>query len=190
MGGKAGVTHFHVGSKDTRLSLLNEILDEYKMEAKHLYPTHINRSKKLMDEAIKLAKHGAFVDIDSIDEDLAKQWAYYRDNGGPLEKLTFSSDSHTKGGSPEKLYQQFVSCVRENQLPLEDVLACLTKNPAEVLDLKSKGRIAEQMDADLVILEKSSFEIIHVIAKGRHFVKDAQLLSKSKQEELVEETVL
>jgi beta-aspartyl-dipeptidase (metallo-type) len=190
MAGKAGVTHFHVGSKDKRLSLLREILDEYKIEAKYLYPTHINRSKKLMDEAIKLAKHGSFVDIDSIDEDLAKQWTYYRDNDGPLEKLTFSSDSHTKGGSPEKLYKQFLSCVREHELPFEDILACLTTNPAEVLQLKNKGRIAEQMDADVVILEKDTFEIVHVIAKCRHFVKDAQLLRKSEQEELVEETLV
>jgi beta-aspartyl-dipeptidase (metallo-type) len=187
MGGKAGVTHFHVGSKDKRLSLLFEVIDEYKIDAKHLYPTHISRSSKLMDDAIKLAKAGAFVDMDCVEATIAECWQYYRDKDGPLEKLTFSSDAHTKGGSPAKLYKQFVSCVRENEFSLEEILPCITSNPAEVLELKTKGRIAEEMDADLVILDKQSLDIVHVISRGRQFVKDGHLLIKSEQEQLVEE---
>jgi hypothetical protein len=42
------------------------------------------------------------------------------------------------------------------------------------------------MDADLVILDKQSLDIVHVISKGRQFVKDGHLLIKSEQEQLVE----
>jgi beta-aspartyl-dipeptidase (metallo-type) len=186
MGGKAGVTHFHVGDSDTRLSLLFELLDEYNVEAEFLYPTHITRTKKLMGDAIKLAKKGAFVDMDTVEENIAECFEYYRDNGGALDKLTFTSDSHTKGGSPSKLYEQFVSCVRNNKLPIEQVLPCVTSNPAEVLKLQHKGHIAEQNDADLVLLSKGTFDIQYVIARGRQFVKDGQLVRKSEQEQLVE----
>jgi beta-aspartyl-dipeptidase (metallo-type) len=186
MGGKAGVTHFHVGDSDTRLSLLFELLDEYNVEAEFLYPTHITRTKKLMDDAIKLAKKGAFVDMDTVEDNIAECFEYYRDNGGALDKLTFTSDAHTKGGSPSKLYEQFVSCVRNNKLPIEQVLPCVTSNPAEVLQLHHKGRIAEQMDADLVLLSKGTFEIQCVLARGRQFVKDGQLVRKSEQEQLLE----
>src|SRR5215212_7117388 len=74
---KAGVTHFHVGEGEGRLQLLRQLLDEFNAPPETLYPTHVERSEKLMDEAIELTRRGCFVDIDTVNEDLQKWLTYY-----------------------------------------------------------------------------------------------------------------
>lgn len=65
-----------------------ELVDKHEVNAEWLYPSHISRSPELIMEAIELAKRGSFVDIDTVDEDLPEQLAYYLENGGPPDKLT------------------------------------------------------------------------------------------------------
>jgi beta-aspartyl-dipeptidase (metallo-type) len=182
MGGKAGVTHFHVGSGKERLSVLHELLDNYEMPAACLYATHINRNEALLDDAAKLARRGAYVDMDTTEEKLAEHLQYYREHGGPLAQLTVSSDAHTPGGSPAKLYRQFVACVRDEALPLPDVLPLFTRNTAQVLKLPDKGTLAEGKEADVLVLDKESLELVHVFGKGRQFIKDRELIVESEQE--------
>src|SRR5262249_51426220 len=150
---KAGVTHVHVGPGRARLSLLHALLDQHEVCAAHLHATHINRSWELMDEAILLARRGAYLDLDTIDEDLSRWLRYYCEHDGPLSQLTVSSDAHTLGGSPRKLYQQFVASAGAAGLCLEDVLPLFTCNTARVLRLDHKGRVQVNMDADLLILD-------------------------------------
>src|ERR1051325_4133883 len=66
---KAGVTHFHVGEGGERLSLLDELLARHDIEPDWLYVTHIEPSESLMEEAIRLAARGVFVDIDTVEGD-------------------------------------------------------------------------------------------------------------------------
>jgi beta-aspartyl-dipeptidase (metallo-type) len=167
--GKAGVTHFHVGSGKARLSLLRRLLDEHDIPPHVLYATHITRSRELMDDAIALAARGAYVDMDTVEEDTVECLTYYLEHGGDPEQITISSDAHTPGGSPEKFYGQFVACVRT--FGLERVLPCFTRNTAAVLKLKQKGELREQMDGDLVLLRKDTFEVKHVFARGQHIYK-------------------
>lgn len=188
MSGKAGVTHFHVGDGKNRLSLLHQILDDYEIPARCLYPTHISRNEKLLDDAIKLAKRGSFVDMDTTEENLADCLEQYRDRGGLMERLTVSSDAHTPSGSPEKLFSQFVDCVRERKMTIEEVLPCFTCNAAEVLKLSQKGRLEPKADADLLIVDSKTFEIQHVIANGQHLLKDGELVKESRQNRLVKES--
>jgi beta-aspartyl-dipeptidase (metallo-type) len=127
MTGKAGVVHFHIGGGERRLSLLHELLDQYDMPPECIYTTHITRSEALMNDAIKLASRGAYVDMDMIEENFADCLGYYRDHGGPMSQITISSDAHTPQGSPSKVYSQFVSAVRDHHFALEDVLpVCLS----------------------------------------------------------------
>jgi beta-aspartyl-dipeptidase (metallo-type) len=70
MAGKAGVVHFHTGPGQRRLGLLHELLDCYDLPPAAIYPTHINRSEALIDDAIALARRGGFVDMDTVEEDL------------------------------------------------------------------------------------------------------------------------
>jgi beta-aspartyl-dipeptidase (metallo-type) len=189
MGGKAGVTHFHVGERDTRMQLLYELLDDYEVAPESIYATHITRSEALMNDAIDLAKRGVYVDIDTVEENLGDCLDYYLKHGGPPDKLTFSSDAHTPGGSPEKFYAQFVSCVRDHHFPLEQMLALCTSNTAKVLKLDAKGALREGRDSDVLVLQKESLEIKHLFARGRQLIRDGQQVDKSVQEKQLEESM-
>jgi beta-aspartyl-dipeptidase (metallo-type) len=178
IGGKAGVTHFHVGPGKARLALLRELLDTRDLAPDHIYPTHIERSAALMNEAITLVKRGAYVDIDVVEEDLPKWLRYYYDHGGPPEQLTISSDGHA-ADSDLKLYRQFVACVRDNDFPLEQVLPHLTANTTRVLKLGGKGRLAPGQDADVLVLREGTFDLVHVFARGLHLVNDGQVSVES-----------
>jgi beta-aspartyl-dipeptidase (metallo-type) len=183
IGGKAGVTHFHIGPGKKRLSLLRQMLEEHETPPQYLYPTHINRTEELMDEAIEFAGLGAFVDIDTVNDDLPQWLQYYREHGGDLGRLTVSSDAHTADGSPEKLYRNFVRVMRELDIPLVEVLPLFTRNPAAVLQLKHKGRLEQGADADVLILREHTLEVVHVIARGKPMVRDGQFVVEGMLDE-------
>lgn len=183
--GKAGITHFHTGPGKKRLSLLHELLDNYEVPAKCLYPTHINRNEALIDDGIALAKRGAYVDMDTTEEKLGEHLAYYRRQGGPLDRLTVSSDAHTPGGSPRKLYEQFVDCLCTHGWALPALLPLFTSTPAKILQLPGKGMLAKGNDADILVLDRESFAIVHLFARGRQVIKAGALVTPSKQEEQV-----
>ena len=175
---KAGVTHFHVGKGEERLQSLRNILNEFPIEPEWIYPTHITRSKELMKEAIALAKKGSFVDIDTVDKDLPKWLKFYLDNGGLPEKLTVSTDASIT--SPHNLLEQIRLCVIEHKFPLEQVLACVTANTAQVLQFEQKGKLEEGKDADVLILRKENLEIKDVVSGGRRLMKSGKLNFKEK----------
>jgi beta-aspartyl-dipeptidase (metallo-type) len=175
-GDKAGVSHFHLGPGDSRLSLLHELLgSRHDIPAKHLYPTHVNRSEALMAEAIALAKRGAFVDVDTVDEGAERWLRRYLDGGGPPDKLTFSSDAHTPGGGPSKLFGAFTALARDG-IPLSQLVPHFSTNAAQALRLEKKGRIEVGADADLVALDAGSLAIRHVWARGRRLLADEKLV--------------
>lgn len=179
--GKAGVTHFHTGSGKARLSLLHKLLDEHDLPPEALYAGHITRSRELMEDAIRLAARGAYVDMDTVEEDSAESLSYYLEHGGVPHRITVSSDAHTPGGTLEKFYGQFKSCVQK--LGLERALPCFTRNTAAVLKLKSKGQLGEKLDGDVLIVDKHTLDIRHVIAVGRQVYKEGQVIPQSETAE-------
>lgn len=184
LSGKAGVTHFHVGDDDQRLLRLRELLDgPFAIAADMLYPTHVNRSERLMDEAIELVAQGATADIDTVDGDLARWVTYWLEHGGDPERLTLSSDAGTS--PPRKLYEELCHAVMHARIPLERILPMLTSNTARVLKLKTKGRIEPGCDGDLLVLSRDGLDIRHVIAAGKVMVRDGALV---EQENFLETT--
>ena len=170
---KAGRIHFHVGSKENRLELLFNLVKDFNVLAEWFYPTHINRSEELIKEAIELAKQGAFVDIDVVDEDLKKQLDVYFRNGGPADKLTISSDASKT--SPRNLYDQIGKCFLEKQYPLERLLPVVTSNTAAALKLPMKGAVKQGNFADVLVIDAVSFELQHVFSKGKWLIKNGRL---------------
>ncbi|MFL5579231.1 MAG: amidohydrolase family protein [Gemmatimonadaceae bacterium] len=168
--GKAGVTHFHIGEEDTRLAPLRQLVEEYRIKPECLYPTHVQRNERLLDEAIDLAKRGAYVDFDVVEKDLAKWVRHYRDHGGPMDRLTVSSDSDSS--TPDIFWDQLCGLVVKFGIPLEQMLPLVTQNTARVLKLRGKGAVAAGCDADLVVLQRGTLEIREVIARGRRMVAD------------------
>jgi beta-aspartyl-dipeptidase (metallo-type) len=170
LGKKAGVTHFHVGDGKRRLEPLRRLLDEYEVEPAWLYPTHVERSEALLEEALELTKRGVTVDIDTVNEDLAKWLTFYFDRDGDAARLTVSSDASIS--SPRTLFDQIRDCVVNHRFALERVLPLVTSNTARVLKLDGKGRLAIGKDADVLVLQKSSLELREVIAGGRRLMRD------------------
>lgn len=170
---KAGLTHFHVGPGEGRLAFLRVLIDGFDVKPEWLYPTHVGRSEKLMDEAIGLAKQGAAVDVDVVEKDLAKWLRYYREHGGPADRLTASTDASIS--SPRDLLRQVRACV-EVGFELADVLPHVTATTADILKLAQKGRVTAGADADLAVLEAGSLEVVEVVAGGRRRVSDGAVV--------------
>jgi beta-aspartyl-dipeptidase (metallo-type) len=173
MSGKAGLAHFHTGAGKEKLGLLHALLDRYDIPAKNLHATHITRSHELIEDAVALAKRGAYVDMDTIDPDFGPSFKYYREHGGPLDRLTVSSDAGagtSKG--PHTFYEAFVDAVRVHGLAIEEILPCFTLNTATVLNLPQKGRLKEGADADVLVLRKDGLEIVNLFAMGKRLIGD------------------
>lgn len=176
---KAGVTHFHTGDSPRRLKPLFDLLEAYpEIQPGCLYPSHLNRSPEQQDEGIELARRGAFVDLDSAEDDAGKWVRRYFDQGGDPGRLTLSSDADSS--SPRKLWEMFRQCVHEHRLSFDKVLPLVTANTAAVLKLADKGRLEPGKAADLLVLRKDSLEIVEVIARGRRMVKKGDLAIQEK----------
>lgn len=178
LSGKCGLTHMHVGDEDTRLQPLRDIVDEFSCNPKWFYPTHVQRNEQLLREAIDLANSGSQVDFDTVNEDLARWLEFYVDNGGPLEQLTISSDAGS--GTPETFYRQICGLVRKHGFTLDLVLPLVTSNPARILELEGKGRLAVGCDADVLVLEKESLTVRDVIARGVQLFADGEMVRRER----------
>lgn len=60
----------------------------------------------------------------------------------------------------------------------EDALRSVTSNPAKLLKLENKGKIVENADADLVLAEEATLELLSVFAKGVLMIHEKEVLVK------------
>ena len=173
MTGKAGILHLHLGDGPRGLELIREALRTSELPARVFNPTHVNRRKALFGEALELAGRGCSIDITAFPveegEDAwsaADAWLRYRDSGAPPERITISSDaggclpcfdadgqvcSMDVGESGALLAT--LNALLGRGVALAQALPAFTLNPATLLRLSGKGRIAPGCDADLVALD-------------------------------------
>jgi len=201
LSGKAGILNLHLGDGRRGLELLRRILKETEIPASQFLPTHINRNPHLFEEGIAYAKAGGFVDFTT-----STVQAYLDDGEVPcgialrrmLEAgvdpghITFTSDGQGslpdfdgKGrlrgisvGRVTTLFDAVREAVLQEKVPLETALRVITSNPAHILKLRHKGRLATGLDADAVLLDPKNLEIHSVIAKGRLLMKARKPLAK------------
>lgn len=198
--GKAGVLHLHLGDGPRGLEPVRKLLAETELPASVFHPTHVNRRKKLFDEACALSELGVTIDLTAVapghdDEWSAEDaWLLYNERGLPLERITVSSDSggclptfdrqgqllHMEVGHSGTL-MQWIRRLCQRGIPLEQVLPAATSNVAGLLRLHDKGHIAAGMDADLVCLDKN-LEIVHVMAGSNWMVRDGDIRVKGNFE--------
>jgi beta-aspartyl-dipeptidase (metallo-type) len=195
MAGKAGIVHLHVGGGARGLELVRQALDGSELPAAVFNPTHVNRRKGLFDEALALARRGCTIDITAFPvgdgEDAwsaAEALTRYLESGLPPERVTVSSDGGGcfptfdrdgrvvgfEVGSPGGLavaLRELLACGQ----PLERILPAFTSNPARLLMLSRKGRLAAGSDADLVVLGDDG-AVQDVMARGRWHVRAGQPL--------------
>ncbi|MGH9768802.1 MAG: amidohydrolase family protein [Blastocatellia bacterium] len=171
---KSGVTHVHVGDHPRRLEPLRALVKNYAVEPGWLYPTHIGRNRELMREAAAFTRLGAFVDVDTMEEDLPEQLRFFLNDNGDPGRLTVSSDAAIS--SPRTMYEQVRACVVEHGFPLEQVLPLVTANAARVLKLDRKGRLEQGRDADALVLRRKTLVVMRVFAMGKQLVRGGELV--------------
>ncbi|RHW76117.1 beta-aspartyl-peptidase [Colwellia sp. RSH04] len=202
LSGKAGIVSIHVGDEDEKLSLLTQVVEQSDIPVKQFYPTHINRSKALLEAGIFYAEQGGMLDfttstteqiIEQGEIPAAKALALALEKGIDVAQLTMSSDGNAslptfdnKGqlielevGRVSSLHQSMVDAVLIHQVPLELALASITQSPAAILSLKNKGKVKVGMDADINLLDAETLKVQAVFAKGQQVVKDENVLIKA-----------
>jgi beta-aspartyl-dipeptidase (metallo-type) len=200
LGGKAGVLHIHMGDGAKRLELLFRLMKETEIPASQVIPTHVNRNRQLLDEAIEYVLAGGHMDLtagvdpeDESDSDVSVETAVRLclEKNVPLAQVTVSSDSN--GSLPvfdklgnlvgltiatqRTLFKKFRSLVGRTILTLEQAAQLFAANPARFYKLHQKGEIKEGKDADVILLDQD-LNLTDVIAKGRIMMTGGKLLAK------------
>ena len=199
LSGKAGVVNVHMGDGPRGLSLLRRIIAETEIPVTQFLPTHINRNPTLFEEGIAYAKAGGLVDFTTstvpafLAQGEVKSSTGLRrmlDAGVNIAHITFTSDG--QGSLPDfdaqgqlrrleigrvtSLFAEVRDAVQQDGVPFETALQVITSNPARILKLTGKGHIAAGADADIVLLDASTFAITGTIARGRWLMRDGELL--------------
>lgn len=206
LSGKAGLVNVHLGDGPRGLAFLRRLLEETELPPHQLLPTHINRNPTLFEEGIAYAKAGGFVDFTtstvpaSLEEgEVPCGQALKRmlDAGVDPGHITFTSDG--QGSLPDfdsggrlrgiavgrvtSLFAAVREAVLQEGVPLATALRVITANPAKLLKLKRKGRLAPGLDADLVLLDARELTVDTVIAKGRALMLHGEVLVRGTFEE-------
>ena len=201
LSGKAGIVNVHLGDGPRGLDFLRRVLTETELSAAQMWPTHINRNPHLFEEGIAYAKAGGFVDfttstlpsyLEEGEIPCARALRLMLEAGVDPGHITFTSDG--QGSLPDwdrsgklqgisvgrvtSLYQAVREAVQQEGVPLETALRAITTNPARILKLRAKGRLAAGLDADVVLLDARTLEVRTVIAKGRLLMKSGKLMAR------------
>ena len=194
MTGKAGVLHLHLGDGERGLALVRQALAESELPARVFHPTHVNRNKALFEEACALvANQGCTVDLTAfpgscVEPGWSAAEAVLRYRHGDLadDKLTISSDGggclptfndagevQSMGiGSSHTLLETVRQLAAEG-LNLEQIMPYFTQNVATLMRLQGKGVIAQDMDADLLVLD-NEFAVLQLMVGGRWHIRNGQ----------------
>ena len=197
LSGKAGVVNVHLGDGARMLGLIERILEETEIPARHFVPTHINRNPRLIQAGIAYALRdggqGRYLDLTTSVADAGEGSCGYElsrllQAGVGIDSISFSSDGQGSlprysadgdfaglgVGKVDSLFGEVRRAVRDHGVPLEVALRVITSTPASYLMLPAKGRIRAGADADLVLLDQD-LAIDTVLARGEVMVQDHQL---------------
>ena len=201
LSGKAGVVNIHMGDGRRGLSMLRRILDETEIPPTQFLPTHINRNADLFAEGIAHAKAGGLVDfttssvpafVEAGEVKCSRSLRLMLEAGVNVSQITFTSDGQGSlplfdgegrferlgVGRVTSLFAAVREAVMDEGVPLETALQVVTSNPARILKLGGKGRLAAGADADVTLVDPATLEIRGVIARGRWMMRDGQLVVK------------
>lgn len=197
LSGKGGMVFVHVGDGKGGLDILSDVASTTDIPLSQFYPTHINRSKALLEQGVAFALAGGVIDftasensatlnsdeisaIDAVKHALAA--------GVPVPHITLSSDGNAslpvfdadgrltglEVGRVGSLAQVFRGLIGEG-IAMDDAIAMTSTNAARILGLATKGAISEGKDADLVLLN-DQLEPDFVWCRGKTMVANGQPL--------------
>ena len=196
LSGKAGIVNVHLGDGSRCMDLIERVVQETEIPPSQFLPTHMNRNSALFERAIEYAKLGGVIDFtgnedidywETVSDEVrvSKGIKSLLEEGADSDSFTISSDGQGSlplfdehgqflgigMGQSSSLIKEVRECTERENIPLETAIKAITANPARVLGLKKKGRIAEGFDADLCILTES-LQIDTVVVMGRVMVRN------------------
>jgi len=197
LSGKKGIVSIHMGDSHRQMQLLQRIIESTDIPITQFYPTHVNRSKNLLNAAKKWLKQGGYIDLttSTTEMDLAngeprccEALAELLEEGYNVEQISFSSDGHAslptfdddgnlaglKVGSEQSLFVEVQEAVQKFNIPLETAIKVITSTSANILGLDNKGTLKCSADADMVLLEPGTLAINSVLGKGKLLVEDGK----------------
>ncbi len=199
--GKSGIVNLHIGNRKNPFELIYKAVEKSDLQFTQFLPTHCNRNDHLLEESKTYGKAG-YIDLTAYP----KEYGFENNKasravvelltaGVPLNHITVTSDGcgslpvFEEGklvklgiGSPDAIFHTLIELVEDERLPLEKALAVVTSNPADILKLTGKGRIAVDKDADLVLLNEKN-EIEYLLANGVIMTRKGKLIKKGTFEE-------
>lgn len=186
--GKRGYVNFHIGDVPGALALLTEALTMSGLPSDRLLPTHLQRSTRLVGEAIVFARGGSYVDLTTAitpEEGfpntvrIADAVTALMDGGVSPARITVSSDGggmtvirdaqgnmiENRQCLPSGMLRDFRT-IAGGKLGIAAAAAFFTSNVADAIGLaRRRGRIEPGMAADLLLLD-SDLSLHGVIAGG------------------------
>ena len=196
LSGKAGIVNVHLGDGSRYMNLIERVVQETEIPPSQFLPTHVNRNAALFERAIEYAKLGGVIDFtgnedidywETVSDEVRVSKGIKRllEEGADSDSFTISSDGQGSlplfdehgqflgigMGQSSSLIKEVRECTERENIPLETAIKAITANPARVLGLQKKGRIAEGFDADLCIL-RENLQIDTVVAMGRIMVRN------------------
>jgi beta-aspartyl-dipeptidase (metallo-type) len=193
LSGKRGTVLVHVGDGPRGLAPIEEALEGSQLPHRIFFPTHVNRNRRLLRQALGFVAAGGFADITAstteqlVDAGEVPALQALREAieaGAPAQRLTLSSDAGgslplyrdgelagLQAASPKALLQVLRSAIRSHPDLVEAVIAAITRNPAEAYGLASKGRVEPGADADLVLLDPGTGQLSEVYCAGRPLLR-------------------
>ncbi|PIQ36455.1 MAG: beta-aspartyl-peptidase [Lysobacterales bacterium CG17_big_fil_post_rev_8_21_14_2_50_64_11] len=190
LAGKAGTVLIHVGDGDEHLRLLHAVCDAHEVPIRQWQPTHINRSQGLLSAALAWTRRGGSIDLTtsttaaltaSGDVVAAQALHWLFANGVPLAQISMSSDGQAslphfdaegelldlEVARVGSLLETVRSAVIELHCAFADTITTVTRSPAEIWGLRSKGQLRVGADADVLLLDPAQIEPVALIAGGR-----------------------
>ena len=188
LSGKPGIVHLHTGSGKDQLNIIFEALEHSEVPIATFRPTHVAGK---IDQAIKFANMGGFIDITCDPDNMAKRCALIHRAmiECPEGSVTLSTDGNGSlpvwnakkemigigAGKVISLHNTIKGLVEYEQMPLEDAITIATKNPAKALGLEGKkGCLTPGADADILLLDEE-LNIDATIALGRLLLQNGQM---------------
>lgn len=201
LGGKAGILVLHLGDGPRGLEFLRRLRAETEIPAGQVVPTHCNRSRRLLEEALENVRAGGLMDLtagvapeEESDEDVSVETAVRLclERSLPLERVTVSSDGNgslpafdkegrltgLRVASPRTLLRKLRSLVRRGILGLEQAAGLFASNPAAIYKLAGKGLLEPGADADILVLD-GDLRPYHLLAEGRPLLAGGRLRARS-----------
>jgi beta-aspartyl-dipeptidase (metallo-type) len=198
LGGKAGILHCHLGDGERRLEMFLRLIETTEIPITQLIPTHCNRNRDLLDEAIQFIERGGYIDLTAdINPEpseeghlsVATAIELCKDKNASLTNVTVSSDANgslpvfDKEGTlvgltiatQKSLLTNFKYLVQEQILGATEAARLFATNTADFYKLEHKGKIKVGKDADLIFLD-DSWNLTGSIAKGQKMMWEGELL--------------